>query len=273
MLLPRILTAVVGIPLILWLVHRGGPPFAAFTAALAVLALREYALMLKAGGRLVQEHLAVAGGGFVALAVAFSGPTALAAVPGVGLSHLAVTLVTAAALGREMLRKEHSLDRAALTVLGALFIGWPLGHIALLRESPSGEKLTFLLFISVWVTDSLAYIVGNLAGRRKLAPVLSPKKSWEGALGGFAGALAVLWAAKTYWLQDILGPGLALGLGVLVGVVGQSSDIAQSLVKRACGVKDSAALLPGHGGIFDRMDSFLLLTPLFYYAVALFGGR
>ncbi|MEI8191486.1 MAG: phosphatidate cytidylyltransferase [candidate division NC10 bacterium] len=273
MLLPRLATALVGIPLVLWMIHLGGLPFLLFTAALAFLACREYALMLRAGGRGVQSWITTAGGGLLAIAVGLSGPVSTKSpAPGVGLNHFAVTILILVCLLREVMRREHSLDRAALSLMGALFIGWPLGHLALLRElPPSGETLTALLFAAVWMTDTAAYAAGKAFGRSRMAPVISPKKSWEGAAAGLIAAVLTLWLGRKLFLADSLTPGLALALGLLVGTLGQASDIAQSLVKRASGVKDSSSLLPGHGGIFDRMDSFLLLAPAFYYAIVLFG--
>jgi len=273
MLLPRVVTASLGIPLILYLIHLGGIPFLLFVSVLAILAAREYALMLWIGGRGVQGWLTTGGAGALALAVGLSGPvTAKAPAPGVGLNHLAITALLLACLLREVLRREHSLDRAALSVMGAHFIGWPLGHLALLRELPStGEALTYLLFAGVWMADSAAYAAGKALGRRRMAPVLSPKKTWEGALAGLLAAALTIWLGQRIFLPEAFSPRLALALGVLVGLLGQASDVAQSLVKRASGVKDSSSLLPGHGGIFDRMDSFLLLAPAFYYGIVLFG--
>lgn len=261
MLLPRVLTAVVGIPFILYVVHLGGVPFMAFVVGAAVLALYEYAMVLYLGGRGVQRFLTVAGGGLVALCVALSPRMA---VP-IGLVPISLTLVILAAILSELLRTRHSLDRAALTVLGTLFVGWTLGHLSLIRDiSPHGKGLTYMLLIAVWVTDSFAYFGGRAVGRRKLAKVVSPKKTWEGAIAGAAGALIAVLLCHRFMLPELPLPA-ALASGLLVGVVGQVSDLSQSMVKRASGIKDSGSLLPGHGGVFDRMDSFLLLAPLYYY--------
>jgi len=265
-LLPRILTAAVGIPLLLYVIELGGVPFAALVVGLAVLALHEYAMVLWMGGRGVQRLWTVLGGGLMAASVAAAGQS----FPGRGLLGMSLAVVVTAAVLSEVFRKEHSLDRASLTVFGAVFIGWTLGHLVLIRELvPHGKSLTYLLFASVWTTDSAAYFTGRAVGRHKLAEVISPKKTWEGAVGGLAGALAAVFIAQRFFLQDALNPLTAGALGLLIGVVGQISDLAQSLVKRAAGTKDSAALLPGHGGIFDRMDSFLFLAPLYYYLTLL----
>ncbi|HVE11792.1 MAG TPA: phosphatidate cytidylyltransferase, partial [Elusimicrobiota bacterium] len=163
MLLPRVLTAAVGIPLFLYVIHLGGWPFLFLCAGLALLALHEYATVLWLGGRGVQRYLVCVLGTALALCVGVSGP-AFPAAP--GLSSAAVSLVVLAAMLRELIRSEHSLDRAALTILGALFIGWPLGHVALLRQrAPGGEGLVYLLFACVWATDTLAYAAGRAFGR------------------------------------------------------------------------------------------------------------
>lgn len=261
MLIPRVLTALVGIPALLYFMHLGGLSYWMLVTAIAALALYEYATVLWLGGRGVQRWLTVLGGTFVAAAVGLDG----APWPVKGLPALALTLVTAAAVMRELLRKEHSLDRAALTVFGVMFVGWGLGHLPLIRALERGESWTYLLFVAVWVCDSAAYFAGRGLGRHKLAEVVSPKKTLEGAVGGLLGAFAAVFAMRSLFFSDIVSAQAAVAVALLVGVVGQASDLCQSLVKRASGVKDSASLLPGHGGVFDRMDSLLLLAPLYYY--------
>ena len=269
MLLPRLLTAVVGIPLLLYLIHVGSLPFLIFVVGVAVVALYEYALLLWIGGRGVQRSTAVVGGGLLALAVALGSPGPGRSMQG-GLPGLIITCLVLVAMLREMLRKEHSLDRAALTVFGALFIGWTLAHLALLRDlRPHGEALTFLLFITIWIMDTTAYAAGHAIGRRKLAPSISPGKTWEGAVAGFVAAVAAVMIAQRFWLSDALGVRRALALGVMLGTVGQASDLAESVIKRAVGAKDSSHLLPGHGGVLDRFDSLLLAAPMMYYIVIL----
>ena len=269
MLLPRVLTALVGIPALLYFMHLGGLSYWALVTAIAALALHEYATVLWLGGRGVQYWLTVLGGAALAASVGLDGAQGSSR----GLPAVVLTGLTAVAVLRELFRKEHSLDRAALTLFGALFVGWGLGHLPLVRGLEAGEAWTMLLFVAVWTCDSAAYFAGRSLGRHKLAEVISPKKTWEGAVGGLAGAFAAVCAARGLFLQDELGVGLAAAAALLVGTLGQVSDLCQSLVKRAAGVKDSASLLPGHGGIFDRMDSFLLLAPAYYYLLKFFGCR
>jgi len=258
-LLPRVLTAAVGIPLLLYLVHAGGLAWAGFTAAVCILCVYEYGFILAAGGRPVQRWMLLWGGALLGLSVALGGP-----------SQAVLTVVTAAFLLREMFSKVHSLERLCFTLFGALFLGWMPAHLALIRDlRPDGEKLTYIFFAAVWLMDTAAYAGGHAFGRHKLAEGLSPKKTWEGAVAGFLFAVG-----GVCLLQRLLGPaGLgqrgALAMGVLIGVCGQLSDLAESLVKRAVGAKDSGNLLPGHGGIMDRFDSFILAAPVVYYFLAL----
>jgi phosphatidate cytidylyltransferase len=259
MLLPRVLTAIVGIPFLIFLMHHGGLAYTAFIGAICALALYEYGLILKVGGRPCQRLITAAGGTFLALTLALGGPIGLV-----------FTALVAAMVLREMSMREHSLDRLALSLFGAVFLGWMLGHLALIRDlKPHGEKLTYLLFVTVWVMDSAAYFVGKAFGKHPLASVLSPKKTWEGAAAGFAGAVLFILSFRALALRDSLSVAQALGLAALIGVSGQLSDLAESMVKRAVGVKDSGTLLPGHGGIMDRFDSFILAAPIVYYYVSL----
>lgn len=258
MLLPRVLTALLGIPVLLWLVHAGGLGFSVFVTGISALCCYEYALILRLGGRPVQAAPVVLVGTALAACAAFGGPVGLALTAGIAL----VALI-------EMFSKAHSMDRAALTLFGALFAGWMPAHLALIRDiRPYGELFAFMTFVSVWCMDTAAYFAGRSMGRRPLAPVLSPKKTWEGALGGFAAAVLVCLLFQRFGLREALSPLQAVLVGALIGVSGQLSDLAESMVKRDAGVKDSGALLPGHGGVFDRFDSYILCAPAVYYALS-----
>ncbi len=259
MLLPRVLTAIVGVPMMLFLIHWGGLPFTFFVVGIVALSLHEYGLILHLGGRPIQRFNTVLAGTVLALCLSWGGPV------GPVLTFLVAWLTI-----REMFSREHSLDRLALTLFGAIFLGWMLAHLALLRDlRPDGRKMTFMLFAAVWVMDSTAFAVGKAMGRRKLSSSLSPKKTWEGAIGGFAGAIGTVMAFSALWFPEALTVPVALGLGVTIGVCGQLSDLAESMIKRAVGAKDSGALLPGHGGVMDRFDSFILCAPAVYYYLSL----
>lgn len=258
MLLPRVLTAVLGIPLLLWLIHWGGLTFSLFVAGVAALSLYEYGVILALGGRATQPVTLVITGACLALCQALQGPVGLVASASIALVVL-----------REMASPERSLDRAALTLFGAWLLGWMPAHLAMIRDlRPHGEALTFLFFASVWVMDTAAYTVGRTLGRHRLAETLSPKKTWEGFFAGLGAALGVVLAFRALAPEVLSGP-RTLALGASIGIGGQVSDLAESMIKRAVGVKDSGSLLPGHGGVMDRFDSFLLSAPAVYYSLVL----
>jgi len=158
------------------------------------------------------------------------------------------------------------LESVCSTLFPVFFISLTLGHLVALRCLPgdSGKAPLMMLFICVILGDTVAFYVGSTFGRHKLAPSLSPKKSWEGALGGVAASVIGALIAH-FWFYPELPLGHAVILGVLLGLAGIQGDLAASLVKRASGVKDSSRLLPGHGGLLDRTDSLLFAGPILYY--------
>ncbi len=158
-----------------------------------------------------------------------------------------------------------------LLLFGFLYITIPLGHLALLRGLSHGTRWVLLVLFLVMLNDSCAYFTGTFWGKKKLYPSVSPNKSVEGAVGGMAGSiLAAGLAHMTFMPWTGLLPLLFLGL--LVGVVAELGDLFESLLKRSFGVKDSGRLIPGHGGILDRLDSLLFAFPLTYYFALCFQG-
>jgi phosphatidate cytidylyltransferase len=161
----------------------------------------------------------------------------------------------------------------ALTLGASLWLGWLISHFVLLRDlSPpfglgSGTRWLVLMFLTTWVNDSAAYFVGKAIGRHPCCPYLSPKKTWEGTIGGWVGGV-IATVLLGYVLVDL--PWVhGLVLGALVATVAPFGDLAKSMVKRQMGVKDFSALIPGHGGMFDRIDSLLFVAPVVYYYATL----
>ncbi len=146
----------------------------------------------------------------------------------------------------------------AAAFLPAVILGFPLFHLFLIWEM--GVKFLYLLIIIVSLADTAAYLIGTALGRHKIYPVASPKKSWEGFLAAlaFAGVTGALGG-------KVLGFGWGWAVGLLTGLAAQLSDPFESLFKRAAGVKDSSNLIPGHGGLLDRIDSYIFAAPVFYY--------
>lgn len=154
--------------------------------------------------------------------------------------------------------------RLAFVFLGFLYVPLLLGHISLLRLLPFGREWIFLVLLVIMAGDSSAYFTGISLGRRKLYPAISPNKSVEGAIGGLAGSLAGAFLARVWFFPELPVSGV-LFFGLLVGIVGQVGDLFESMLKRSFGVKDSGTIIPGHGGILDRLDSLLFAFPLAYY--------
>ncbi len=258
----RLATAAVLLPL-LWVVIKIAPPwvFLVFTLSMISVACWESYLMLEARGQRPFKWLGVLGGcllifSFVGLRPAFEA----------GLPLVAVTFLSLM-LGLR-LRPDPAaiLDATMSTLFPVLLVGLPLGYLIALRYMPGedGMDLLMLLFLCVIALDTAAYYVGKTIGRRQMAPTISPKKTWEGALAGLLASLGAACLAHA-WFYQRLPLAHALVLGLLLGTMGILGDLAESLFKRAAGVKDSSTLLPGHGGVLDRTDSLIFSAPILYY--------
>jgi len=162
----------------------------------------------------------------------------------------------------------HFTQSITVTFFGAFYISFPMNFLYRITTEKGAYAFYFLCAV-IFLGDSGAYLFGRLFGRHKMTPLASPNKTWEGSLGGIAFGLIGALLARQLLLKG-LGLWAALTCGVLVHAAAQVSDPLESLFKRAVGVKDSSNFLPGHGGFLDRIDSFLLAAPMFYYFVKLF---
>jgi len=180
------------------------------------------------------------------------------------LTFLLLTLMYLFSLGP----LDQLIFRLGWQMVGIIYIPLLLGHLVLLRQLPDGRGWVFLVLFAVMACDSLAYFTGVSFGRHKLYPQVSPKRSIEGSLGGLVGACLGVWLAALLFLPNFT-TGHVIMVGLLLGCAGQIGDLFESLLKRACGVKDSGGIFPGHGGILDRLDSLLFAFPLAYYLARL----
>ncbi len=162
------------------------------------------------------------------------------------------------------------LDGAVL-ITGILYIGLTLSYLLVIRSLPDGALLIFFVVLVTWAGDTGAYVAGKSLGRHALAPVISPKKTYEGLAGGLVFACVLALIARQWFLPG-LSPGDCLLLGLLLTAAGLAGDLAESAIKRSAGFKDSGALIPGHGGMLDRLDSLLFTAPAFYYYVTVTGS-
>ncbi|HUY80322.1 MAG TPA: phosphatidate cytidylyltransferase [Acidobacteriaceae bacterium] len=270
MMMKRVLTALVLIPLVLVLVIERPYWLVDLVVALvAEIALWEYCNLANVSGvktARISSFIAVA---FLYFATYWR-------------PELLVTLTGAIPLAILIVCVFHSpLDRAladtAFSVFGVLYIGLSLTTLPLLSQQDNGPALLIFLLFVVWAGDSTALYVGRAWGRRKLAPSISPGKTWEGSIASVSGSLIItgllLWFAvflQAHGVTTLSYPGSVirwLVLAVIVNVAAQVGDLIESAIKRGAGVKDSGTLLPGHGGMLDRIDALLLAAPILWYAL------
>ena len=164
---------------------------------------------------------------------------------------------------------ETAAHEVAFALLAFLYIPFLLMHLVLLRQTDFGVQWLFVIMLIVMTNDSAAYYTGSAFGKNRLYPLVSPKKSIEGAVGGLVGSLGGTMLAKfTFFPQLSFRDAVVTAL--VIGMVGQAGDLFESLLKRSFGVKDSGSLIPGHGGVLDRLDSILFAAPITYYYVLFF---
>jgi len=300
----RILVAAVGIPVILLAAFFGGWGFVALVSVMAILALAEFFRLPASKGVSPNRGLGMVFGMIVLLTFAreriqYPAAEALLALgipvplPSFGQAFLiSVILLVTLLMTAEPFRKSPApLRNIGTTLFGVLYIGLFFGSLIGLREIFTASEFPVLrhfhvtgirlpeevlhqidvwggmtvsaVFVTVWMCDSAAYFTGRAFGRRKLWPRVSPNKTWEGAVAG------LLVSVVTFvLLRGLALPYLSLGeavvSGCVIGVVGQFGDLAESLLKREAGMKDSSSLLPGHGGVLDRFDSLLFAAPVLF---------
>jgi len=261
----RILSGVILLPLlILFLFYTGQPLLVVFLAIINFAAQYEFYAMSLSSERRMETWLGCCCGTLLLVLMAQSPPQFLPAWLAAGMLLF----------GSWYLFRFQHLETVArdlaYSLLGVLYLPCLLVHAVLLFELPFGRKWIFLVLLIVMAADTGAYFIGSLIGRTKLYPAISPNKSWEGSLGGIAGSLLGAILAKIWFFNELASVDVVL-VGVLLSVVGQLGDLFESLLKRSFGVKDSGTLIPGHGGLLDRLDSLLFAFPMaYFYAVLLF---
>jgi phosphatidate cytidylyltransferase len=261
MLRTRLATAAVALPA-LWLIVRylPAPLFAGFIMAVSAVGLLEYFAMALPAHRL-ERAAGIFWGLVIAAGVAGRRPE----LWGAGLAFAVISgLLFPLARPADLAA---GVQRLGLSLLGVLYVGFFMPHFVLLRAGDVGWQWVLFTVFAAMGSDSAAYLGGRAFGRHGLAPSISPSKTVEGAVGGLLGAAFIAWLCRMVFFTR-LGVGEALGLGVAMSVLAQFGDLCESALKRAFGAKDSGWIIPGHGGILDRLDSLLFpVVFAYYYAV------
>jgi phosphatidate cytidylyltransferase len=267
----RFLVAVIAVPILLLLLHYHRPePTWALIFAASLLAMREFFAMTlpieDRGAALVMGGLASAAMYWtspVALGI-YGNSTALALGASAGMPVLLLLAVVVPGLYYLFRFRDipSVAGRITATITGIVYAGFLTTLLAMLKRLGGGDAVLIVLLIA-WLADTGGYFAGRFLGKAKLYEAVSPKKTWAGAYGGIAGSVIGVAALKLIHAHDLSWLDVAL-LAIPGGMLGQMGDLAESLIKRAVGVKDSGALLPGHGGILDRIDAVLFIAPYVY---------
>ncbi len=265
----RVLVAVVAIPIIIVVALLGSGYFFALTTAIVILSLSEFYDLASRKGVMPSKILGMTAAGVL---------NALVYSSGFNSAEVFLLLIIGITLLSELFRArgervEKAFENVGVTLLGVFYIGIFGSTLTAIRERISIEAVfpdyldsgvfIVVLFATIWICDSAAYFAGKAIGQHKMSRLISPNKTWEGAVAGLIFAILSAASAK-YLIMNHISLAAAIGIGIIVGVLGQAGDFVESLFKRDAGQKDSSQLVPGHGGIFDRFDSLLFSAPFVY---------
>jgi phosphatidate cytidylyltransferase len=265
-LVVRVASVAVLLPAVLALLIAGGWPAAALFAGAAAGCTFEYErITVPVFG--VAQVAAVAGAALMAL-VAHWRPAAFGSV---AFCILAMVFFVAWITHLLVGPFAEAPVRSAHAVTGCLYGGLPMASLAALRPGAEGLQWVIAALVMTWANDTCAYFAGRLFGRHKLYPEVSPNKTWEGFFGGMAGSVAGMFIARWVALSALTAQDCVV-LGLVGGVLGPLGDLCESMLKRAYQVKDSGWLIPGHGGLLDRVDALLFNAPALYLYVTVFRG-
>ncbi len=274
MLAQRVATAVIGIPIIIAAILIGGLLYIVAVAAILTIAALEFFAATDPEGRAQSEGQAPRARGMfnprLPALVATGGILVMALVADEGLDYVtgALALSIAAVFLALVLQAEPEtgLRDWTWTIAGIAYVGFLGSHLVLLRDIPDGEDWILLAVFATFATDTCAYFTGKLWGKTYITPRISAGKTLEGTIGGYAAGFVTVFLLE-WFLDADMTLGETFLLAWIFPAVAMLGDLAESLVKRGGGVKDSSELVPGHGGLLDRLDSILFTVPLVYYFV------
>jgi len=263
-LILRLITAILGIPLLALIVWAGDPWFTLSTAMVAVFGLAEFYTLV--ARRWPKPNLLL-GLFWTGIFVIHPFLGNVYTLPLVGSASLVISLP----LLFLKLPSRIPVQSWVWTMIGTLAIGWTLSHLIFLRHELYGREWIIFTISTIFATDAGAYFVGKAIGRHKLTPKISPNKTWEGAIGGVATAIAI--AILNYYIFNLpIQIGHLIGLSIIVPILSMTGDLAESSLKRWVHTKEAGSWFPGHGGILDRLDSVVLTAVVVYYYVRWLTG-
>lgn len=267
--LARLITALIMVSIFLALIWIESIQVGFFIAVTIVagVGLSEYYNLIRAKGIAIHSKIGIV----VGMLIAASG-----VLGSLQITNLLLVLGVIGVVFFQLIRGESTISTIFASVGGIFYVGWTAAHVNLMHGTELiGPGLVTVLIVAVALTDCGAYFVGKAIGKHKLAPVVSPNKTWEGSIGGFVFTglgMAVLWKLREHqgWATY---PDWSVAhyfvMGAVLSIASQVGDLTESALKRDAGVKDSGTLLPGHGGVLDRCDGFLFAAPILYYLVTL----
>jgi len=255
MLWLRIISALIGIPLWVFIISIGESWLALAVLFLIIIGTFEFKAMLKIRGNKILLLPVILGELVLIWGAWAQSPNWFSY--GLGISFLIILLVSVLKFPKI------NLEDIAANIFILIYVGWSLTHLILLRNATNGALALIYLFIVIWSTDTGAYFAGRFFGKTKLAPLVSPNKTIEGAAGGLL--LSIMAAFMFNLFFPIFTVSLLFVSAILISLLGQAGDLVESYIKRLVGIKDSGKIIPGHGGILDRFDSTILTAPALFY--------
>jgi phosphatidate cytidylyltransferase len=273
MLWQRVLSSVVGLPIIFVAIWFGSPWFSLLVAVAALIGIIEFHSIFTQGKLRLPAYtgmvwvLVFLGHGHYAYSYDTETTRSIVTYVIVGTAIISTMLLALYKRSTE----ERPFIQWSVSMAGILYMGWMLSHWIIMRNSTdwSGREWVLIALLSTFAVDTTAYFVGRFFGKRKLAPSISPGKTWEGAAGGLIGSIAAV-IILAFALSIETGYGKLVFIGLLIGIFAQAGDLAESKLKRVAGVKESGSVIPGHGGILDRLDSVVLTGVVVYYCLEWF---
>lgn len=266
MLKKRVLTGAVTIPALCLLIGYGPEPTLFIMVLIAVaLGLHEFYSLVLPENKRNEKALGILLGMGLASLIYFGDAFLLHASLGFSITFLSLVY---------MLKSRNNftlaISKMALTLFGILYIGLLLSYVSLIDKTAPGKQWVLFLISTVWAADIGGFFIGSLVGRHKLYPKVSPNKTFEGLGGGVGVAITAALLYRKFFFSD-LDISDCIFLGFSLTLFGQMGDFTESMIKRSANVKDSSGLIPGHGGMLDRLDSFLFSAPFLYYYIR-WGG-